>query len=323
MGTATMRAVRLHAFGGPEELIYEEVARPEPGPGEVLVRVHAAGVNPPDWYARRGFENVPAELRPDWAPPLILGSDISGVVTSLGPGVTEWQPGDEVFGLVNFPGRASGYAEYVVSPVTHLARKPAVLGHTDAAAVPMAGLTAYQYLFTHLSDRVGDTVMVNGAAGGVGHFAVQLARAAGAKKVIAVASGRHEEFLQDLGVDRFVDYTRTPVEEVVRDVDLLIDTVGGPHAHRLLPTVRPGGRIAPVFLGDYRRERAAELGITVEAMRQVRSSGSDLAELATLMDGGRVRAAIDSVFPLRDAAAAHTRAEEGHLQGKIVLNVEG
>ncbi|MGW5422146.1 NADP-dependent oxidoreductase [Streptomyces sp. NPDC003943] len=150
MGTATMHAVRLHAFGEPEELLYEEVARPEPGPGEVLVRVHAAGVNPPDWYARLGFENFPVAVRPNWTPPLILGSDISGVVTALGPGVTRWRPGDEVFGLVNFPGRASGYAEYAVSPAAHLASKPATLGHIEAAAVPMAGLTAYQFVFTHL-----------------------------------------------------------------------------------------------------------------------------------------------------------------------------
>ncbi|MGW2836594.1 NADP-dependent oxidoreductase [Streptomyces sp. NPDC001493] len=322
MGTASMRAVRLHAFGEPEELVYEEVARPEPGPGEVLVRVHAAGVNPPDWYARRGFENFPVEVRPNWTPPFILGSDISGVVTALGAGVTEWQPGDEVFGLVNFPGRPSGYAEYAISPAAHLAPKPAALSHTEAAAVPMAGLTAYQYTFTHLHGRVGSTVLVNGAAGGVGHVAAQLVRIAGAKEVIGVASGRHEAFLLGLGVDRFVDYTRAPAEEVVRDVDLLIDTVGGSDAHRLLPTVRRGGRIAPVFLGDYHRERAAGLGVVVETMWQVRSSGSDLAELATLIDAGQVRVAIDSVFPLRDAAAAHTRAERGHLQGKIVLNVE-
>ncbi|MFJ9948841.1 NADP-dependent oxidoreductase [Kitasatospora sp. NPDC091207] len=322
MGTATMRAVRLHAFGEPEELVYEEVPRPAPGPGEVLVRVHAAGINPPDWYARRGFVNFPVRLRPTWAPPLILGSDISGVVAALGEGVTTWQPGDEVFGLVNFPGLPSGYAEYAVAPATHLAGRPRSLGHIEAAAVPMAGLTAYQFVFEHLRSRPGRTVLVNGAAGGVGHFAVQLVKAAGAEEVIGVASGRHEEFLRGLGVDRFVDYTRTPAEEVVRDADLLIDTVGGPEAHRLLPTVRRGGRIAPVFLGEYHRERAAALGITInDGMWQVRSSGSDLAALAELLDTGKVRVGIDRVFPLREAAAAHRHAEQGHLQGKIVLRV--
>ncbi|MFE2724016.1 NADP-dependent oxidoreductase [Kitasatospora sp. NPDC059327] len=324
MGTATMGAVRLHAFGEPEELVYEEVARPEPGPGEVLVRVHAAGVNPPDWYARRGFANLPPGIRPTWTPPLILGSDISGVVAALGEGVTAWQPGDEVFGLVNFPGLPSGYAEYAVAPAHHLAARPSSLGHVEAAAVPMAGLTAYQFVFEHLGSRPGHTVLVNGAAGGVGHFAVQLVRAAGAEEVIGVASGRHEEFLHGLGVDRFVDYTRTPVEEVVRDADLLIDTVGGPEAHRLLPTVRRGGRIAPVFPGEYHRERATALGIAInDGMWQVRSSGADLAALAELLDAGEVRVGIDRVFPLREAAAAHRHAEQGHLQGKIVLSVAG
>ncbi|WP_406196373.1 NADP-dependent oxidoreductase [Kitasatospora sp. NBC_01560] len=322
MGTESMYAVRLHSFGEPEVLVHEEVARPAPGPGEVLVRVHAAGVNPPDWYARRAFENFPVELRPAWTPPLILGSDISGTVAAVGSEVATWQVGDEVFGLVNFPGRAAGYAEYAVAPADHLARKPAGLGHVEAAAVPMAGLTAYQFVVKHLRYGPGGTVLVNGAAGGVGHFAVQLLRVAGAEQVIGVASGRHEEFLLGLGVDRFVDYTRTPAEEVVRDADLLLDTVGGPDAHRLLPTVRRGGRIAPVFLGDYRPERAAALGITLnEQMWQVRSSGSDLTELAALLDSGRVRVGIDSVHPLQEAAAAHRRAEQGHLQGKIVLQV--
>ncbi|WP_374223124.1 alcohol dehydrogenase catalytic domain-containing protein, partial [Streptomyces sp. FH025] len=146
-----MGAVRLHAVGGPEALVYdEEVGRPEPGPGEVLVRVHAAGVNPLDWKARRGFTDVPAELRPSWPLPLVLGTDISGVVVDLGGPDTGWNVGDEVFGLVNFPGRPSGYAEYAVAPAAHLARKPAALGHVEAAAVPMAGLTAFQFLHRYM-----------------------------------------------------------------------------------------------------------------------------------------------------------------------------
>ncbi|MFD4315392.1 NADP-dependent oxidoreductase [Streptomyces sp. NPDC058548] len=320
MGTAMMWAARVHAFGEPGQLVYEEVPRPAAGPGEVLVRVHAAGVNPPDWYARRGFANIPEAMRPVWPLPFTPGSDISGVIAGLGAGVTEWQVGDEVFGLVNFPGRASGYAEFTTSPAAHLARRPAALGHVEAAAVPMAGLTAYQFLVEHLRLTQGSTVLVNGAGGGVGHFAVQLAKAAGAAKVIGVASGRHEAFLKDLGADRFVDYTRAAVEDVVREVDVLIDTVGGPDGHRFLPVLRRGGSIAPVYLGEYHRERAAELGITVGGW-QVRSSGEQLAELARLIDAGRLRVGIDSVFPLSAVAQAHTRAEQGHLQGKIVLRV--
>ncbi|MER7913121.1 MULTISPECIES: NADP-dependent oxidoreductase [unclassified Streptomyces] len=315
-----MRAVRVHAFGGPERLVHEEVPRPAAGPGEVLVRVRAAAFNPPDRYARRGFVDIPEAVRPARPLPFVPGSDLSGTVAAVGAGVTEWRVGDEVFGLVNFPGRSAAYAEYATAPAAHLARKPASLSHEEAAAVPMAGLTAYQLLFEHPGLREGCTVLVNGAAGGVGHFAVQLAGVAGAGTVVGVASGRHETFLKDLGVDRFVDYTRTDVTEAVRDVDLLVDTVGGPDGHRLLPLVRRGGHLAPVFFGEYDPERAAALGVTVGG-RQVRSHGGQLAELAALLDSGRVRVGIEAVFPLREAARAHLRAERGHLQGKIVLRV--
>ncbi|MEU9093249.1 NADP-dependent oxidoreductase [Streptomyces sp. NPDC048428] len=321
MGTATMWAARVHAFGGPEQMVYEEVPRPEAGPGEVLVRVHAAGVNPPDWYARRGFENIPEAMRPVRSLPFTPGSDISGVVAEVGSGVTEWQAGDEVFGLVNFPGRHAGYAEYATSPAAHLARRPGTLGHVEAAAVPMAALTAYQFLVEHLRLGPGGTVLVNGAAGGVGHFAVQLARTRGAGRVIGVASGRHEAFVKDLGADRFVDYTQTAAEDVLHEeVDVLVDTVGGPNGHRFLPVLRRGGRIAPVFLGEYHPERAAALGISVGGW-QVHSSGEQLGVLGGLLDAGRLRVAIDSVFPLSEAAQAHARAEQGHIQGKLVLQV--
>jgi NADPH:quinone reductase-like Zn-dependent oxidoreductase len=322
MSKPTMRAVRIHAFGPPENLVYEEVARPEPGPGDVLIRVHAACLNPPDWYARTGLLNVPEAIRPVVRLPFTPGSDVSGVVTAVGAGVTEWAEGDEVFGLVRFPdldNGGKGYAQYTTAPASHLARKPANIDHVRAAAVPMAGLTAYQYLFDHIRLGEGGTVLVNGAAGGVGHFAVQLARTRGAR-VVAVASGRHETFLRDLGADRFVDYTVTAAEEVVRDVDHVLDTVGGPDGHRFLRTVRRGGTISPVFWGEYHKERGPELGITFPS-GQVHSDGARMAVLAGLIEAGRVRVGIDSVFPLADAAKAHRRAEEGHIEGKIVLSV--
>ncbi|MBB5874243.1 NADPH:quinone reductase-like Zn-dependent oxidoreductase [Allocatelliglobosispora scoriae] len=319
-----MKAIRVHRQGAPDVLTYEEVPRPVPGRGEVLVRVHAAGINPPDWYARRGLANIPAELRPEITFPFTPGSDISGVVAETGAGVTEFAVGDEVFGLLFrlTPGVMNGgkaYAEYATAPVTALARKPVSVDHVQAAAVPMAGLTAYQYLWEILKPDPGATVLVNGAAGGVGHFAAQLAKVRGAR-VIGVASTRHEAFLAELGVDRFVDYTATAVTEAVRDVDVVIDTVGGPHGHRFLDVLAPGGVLSPVFFGDYHRDRAAELGIAVVG-GQVRSDGAGLAELARLIDAGRVRIGIDSVFDLADAAAAHERAERGHIQGKIVLRV--
>jgi NADPH:quinone reductase-like Zn-dependent oxidoreductase len=320
----TMQAVRIHAFGEPEVLTYEEVPRPEPGPGEVLVRVHAAGLNPPDWYARRGFANLPEAIRPRVGLPFTPGSDVSGVVVATGPEVSGLTEGDAVYGLVRFPELNNGgraYAEYATSPAAHLAHKPATLDHVEAAAVPMAGLTAYQLLFDHVGLEEGKTVLVNGAAGGVGHFLVQLAKTKGAH-VIGVASGRHEVFLRGLGVDQFIDYTTSAVEELVRDVDHLFDTVGGPEGHRLLPIVRTGGTLTPVFYGEYHRELAAERGITFRS-GQVHSDGGQMAVLARLFEAGRLRVGIDGVFPLADAHKAHERAEQGHIQGKLVLRVAG
>ncbi|MGV9777880.1 NADP-dependent oxidoreductase [Streptosporangium sp. NPDC003464] len=322
MPETTMMAIRVHTQGGPEVLTYEEVTRPEPGPGDVLVRVHAAGVNPPDWYARSGFTSIPEELRPELRLPWTPGSDASGVVVAVGEGVTEFREGDEVFGMIRFGNMNDGgrtYAEYTTAPVAHLARKPSGIDHVAAAGIPMSGLTAYQNLFGHVGLAGGERVLVNGAAGGVGHFAVQLAKIRDAH-VIGVASTRHEEFLRGLGVDEYVDHTRVPAEEVVGEVDLLIDTVGGPDGHRFLRILRPGGTICPIFFGDYHRDRAAELGIAFRS-GQVRSDGADMAELARLVDEGRLRVGVDSVFPLAEAAQAHARAAEGHIQGKIVLRV--
>ncbi|WP_078959888.1 NADP-dependent oxidoreductase [Streptomyces sp. NRRL B-24085] len=330
----TMSAIRLHEFGGPEVLRHEEVPIPEPGPGEVLVRVHAVGLNPPDWYAREGMPGVPPELRPPFHLPLIPGTDVSGVVEAVGADVDGLAVGEEVMGLLRFPGslQAGAYAEYVTAPASDLARKPAFLDHVHAAGLPMSGLTAWQFLIELGHDHpspfqaarhrpmaldAGTTVLVNGAAGGVGHLALQLARWKGAR-VIAVASGAHETFLRGLGADEFVDYTKDRPEEVVREVDLVLDTVGGPDSRRFLRTVKRGGALYPVYFGDFDGEENARLGVTVTAT-QVRSSGAQLAELGRLVDAGKVRVAIDSTFALKDAQAAHERAARGHIQGKIVL----
>ncbi|HHL3781404.1 TPA: NADP-dependent oxidoreductase [Klebsiella pneumoniae] len=250
MSTQMMKAVQQHAFGGPEVLSYEDAPMPVLQAGEVLVQVHAVGVNPPDSYLRDGYQQLPPEWRPEVRFPLILGTDLSGVV------------------------------------------------------VPLAG----------------KRVLVNGAAGGVGHFAVQLAKWQGAE-VIAVAAGRHEAFLRQLGTDSVIDYTTTAVEETVRDLDLVIDAPGGPASGRFLRTLRPGGALYPIFpLGFAGAEEARQRGVTVSTT-QVRSSGAQLARLADLLDAGVIRVAIDSVFPLAQAQMAHERAAQGHLEGKIVLSV--
>ncbi|MET9010226.1 NADP-dependent oxidoreductase [Streptomyces olivaceoviridis] len=335
MPTHTMRAVRLHEHGGPEVLRYEEVPIPEPGPGEVLVRVHAAGVNPPDWYLRGGLTRMPGEPESTVSLPVIPGTDVSGVVEAVAADVDGFDVGDEVFGLLRFPSfHGSAYAEYVAAPASDLARKPAGIDHVHAAGAPMAGLTAWQFLIDPGHDHpspfqearhrptaldADTTVLVNGAAGGVGHFALQLAKWKGAR-VVAVASGAHEPFLRDLGADRFIDYTKSRAEELVHDVDLVVDTVGGPGSKRFLRTLKRGGAQFPVLPGDFDEEETAKLGVTVSSA-QVRSNGAQLAELGRLLDAGTVRVAIDSTFALADARAAHERAALGHIQGKIVLTV--
>ena len=331
----TMKAVQIHEFGGPEVLRFEEVPVPRTQPGEVLVRVHAVGLNPPDWYLREGMTALPPQMRPQLPFPYVLGTDISGVVEAAAEGVTRFAVGDKVFGMLRFPQPGSAaYAEYVTAPVDELALKPAAVSHEQAAAVAMSGLTAWQYLIEQghehpnpLQERQhtpvpiteGMTVMVNGAAGGVGHLALQLAKWKGAR-VIAVASARHESLLRDLGADEFIDYTKQRPEDVVRDVDLVVDNVGGPHSGRFLPTLKRGGALFPIFLAQVDPDEAARYGVTVSAT-QVHTNGAQLSEIGRLLNEGTLRVAIDSTFALHDAVAAHERAERGHLQGKIVLDV--
>lgn len=331
-----MKAIQFHEAGGPEVLRYDEVPVPRIGPGEVLVRVHAAGVNPPDWYLREGMKVMPAEMRPALEFPLIPGTDVSGVVRAVAPDVRGFAVGDEVFGMLRFPGfEGRAYAEYVAAPAVDLAHKPAGVDHVRAAGAPMAVLTAWQYLvelghdvpspFTGRVHRPvpitsGTTVLVNGAAGGVGHFAVQLAKWKGAH-VIAVASGRHEQFLRRLGADEFIDYTTTRAADAVSGVDLVIDTVGGPDSSRFLSVLKHGGTMLPVFFAPFDPQETARLGITVSNI-QVRSNGPQLARIGRLFTEGRLQVGVDSTYPLSEAGSAHARAAQGHIQGKIVLTVD-
>ncbi len=338
MSAMTMNAVRQHEFGGPEVLLYENAPVPELNAGEVLVRVHAIGINPPDWYLRDGYKMLPPEWQPHVAMPVILGTDISGVIEALAEDVEGFAVGDEVYSMVKFPsglaGESRAYADYVSVPASHIARKPAGIDHVHAAGAPMALLTAWQFLIEQGHNEPnplqpdqhkplpleGKTVLINGAAGGVGHFAVQLAKWKGAH-VIAVASGRHEAILRDLGADEFIDYTETPPEDVVHDADLVLDAVGGPAGSRFLKTLKRGGALFPVFpLGFSGGEEAAKLGVTVSAT-QVQSSGAQLEEVGRLLDAGTLRVVIDSTFPLAEARKAHERAGQGHIQGKLVLTV--
>jgi NADPH:quinone reductase-like Zn-dependent oxidoreductase len=333
-----MKAVRFRAVGGPEVLHYEDAPRPVLAPGEVLVRVRAIGVNPPDWYLREGYRMLPPEWRPPIALPAIPGSDISGEVAAVAEDVDGFAHGDPVYAMVRFPGTLAGdgkaYAEYVAVPASELAHKPAGISHADAAGAPMSLLTAWQFLVDlghHVPNPLqpdrhvpvpleGRKILVNGAAGGVGHFALQLAKWKGAH-VTAVASGVHEPLLRGLGADQFIDYTRAAPETRVSDLDLVVDAVGGAGSARFLRTLRPGGALFPIFpLGFNGAEEAARRAVTVSAT-QVRSSGKQLAELAALLEAGTIRTIIDSRYPLASAREAHERAAEGHIQGKIILEV--
>lgn len=333
-----MKAVRQYEFGGPEVLQYEDAPIPKLKNGEVLVKVHAIGLNPPDWYLRNGYQSLPPEWRPEGSFPLILGTDIAGVIETVAEDVTTFTPGDEVYSMIRFPegmfGDSKAYAEYVTIPADQVALKPKSISQIQAAAAPMSVLTAWQFMIdlghqeqnplqaeAHVPVPLqGKKVLVNGAAGGVGHLAVQIAKWQGAY-VIAVASGKHKAYLRSLGVDEFIDYTQTNADEAVHDLDLVIDGVGGPTTGRFLKTLQPGGSLFPIFpLGFDGTEEAKELGVHVSAT-QVRSNGAQLATIAPLLEDGTITVAIDSTFPLSEVQKAHERAEKGHIQGKIVLTL--
>jgi NADPH:quinone reductase-like Zn-dependent oxidoreductase len=298
-----MRAVRFHETGGPEVLKVEETDRPEAGGGEVLIRVRAASVNPVDWKFRRGFMDVQL--------PAIPGRDAAGTVEQSND--SRFSPGDRVFGNI-----ANAYAEYVVAPVDAITKMPDDLSFEQAAAIPVAGMTAWQTLFDVGGLESGQTALISGAAGGVGHFAVQFARVAGAHAV-GTASSRNRDFVLGLGADRFVDYTSEDVSQVVSDVDVALDTVGGDVTATLVPTLREGGVIVTIASAPP-EEAASERG--ARAILHVTSpSPEQLARIADLVASGEVRIELAEVLPLDEVQQAHELSETGHVRGKIVLRV--
>ncbi|MEU4269492.1 NADP-dependent oxidoreductase [Streptomyces sp. NPDC026092] len=306
-----MRAVVVEQWGGPEKLVEREVERPEPGLNEVLVRVHAAGVNPVDWKTRASGALI------EWGTLPIVGWDVSGTVEAVGPGVGHLHPGDEVFGMPLFPRQAGGYAEYVVAPARHLAPKPASLTHVEAAALPLAALTAWQALVDTADVQPGERVLVHAAAGGVGHLAVQIAKARGAY-VIGTASSAKHELLRELGADEVVDYREARFEDIVSDVDVVLDGLGGETAERSLKVLRTGGRL--VTLPGPDDVPTAPDGVRA-AWVLVEPDHLGLREITALVESGAVRPVVDTVLPLSEAAKAHELGELGRTTGKIVLSV--
>jgi len=309
-----MRAISQNELGGPEVLHEIQVDKPRPGPTEVLVKVHAAGVNPVDVKTRSTGGRL-------GRPPFVLGWDVSGVVEEVGVGVTLHQPGDEVFGMPLFPHEAGGYSEYVTAPSRHFARKPANIDHVHAAGLSLVGLTAWQSLVETANLQPGQRVLVHAAAGGVGHVAVQLAKALGAH-VIGTARQAKHEFVLGLGADEVVDYTEVDFAEAVGDLDVVLDTVGGDYGIRSLPTLRPGGSLVSILpdTADALRDAAAGLDVTADVVL-CEPDQHGLRAVADLVERGLLRVEIDTVLPLALAAKAHELSETGRAKGKIVLSV--
>ncbi|WIX81449.1 NADP-dependent oxidoreductase [Amycolatopsis carbonis] len=307
-----MRVVTQREFGGPEVLRVTEADRPAPGPTEVLVRVHAAGINPVDWKTRAH----PVFMG---EPPYTLGWDVSGVVEEVGFGATGVKQGDEVLGMPWFPREAAAYAEYVTAPSRQFVRKPAGLSHVEAAGLPLAGLTAWQALVDVAEVRSGQRVLVDAAAGGVGHLAVQIAKARGAY-VLGTASAAKHDFLRSLGVDEPIDYRDE--HATAADLDVVLGLVGEDSDLRWLPSLKPGGLLVsvPGGVGARAQEEAAKRGVRTAPIL-VEPDRVGLLGLVELVEAGQLKVHVDQTFPLEDAAKAHEVGEGGRVTGKLVLTV--
>jgi len=306
---APMKAVVIHAQGGPDVLQYEDMPIPEPASDELLIRVHAAGVNPVDWKIREGhLGRIPL--------PSIMGSDFSGVVEALGSAVEGFRQGEPVFGIV---GEESGsYAQYAVTPASRVAKKPAALDPIKAAALPIASLTAWQALFDTAALKPGQRVLIHAAAGGVGGFAVQFAKWKGAY-VIGTASAQNLEFVRGLGAHEVIDYHSQRIEETVRDVDVVFDTVGGETQERSRKVLKPGGILVSIVQPPS-QEAAAAHGVR-GAFLVSKPKGDQLGRIAELVVSGIVKVFVEAVFPLEEARKAQELSQQGHTRGKIVLKV--
>ena len=308
-----MRAISQQAFGGPEVLGIADLERPQPLPSEVLVRVFAVGVNPVDAAIRSGAWPLLGK------PPFVLGWDISGVVEQTGAGVTRFRPGDEVYGMPYFPRAVGGYAEFVVASARQLAYKPTQLDHRHSAALPLAGLTAWQGLVDAAQLEEGQRVLIHGGGGGVGHLAVQIAKARGAH-VSATASRSKRDFILELGADEVLDYHAVDFSSEIDDLDVVFDLVGGDYGERSLTTLRAGGVLVTAAdpMNQDLADKANQAGLRFAGIL-VEPDQDALDALADLVDDGRLRVHLDRSFAFDDIAEAHRHLESGHMTGKIVL----
>lgn len=308
---AMMKAVRIHAFGGPDVLVYEDVPRPEPAADEILIRIHAAGINPFDWKVREGRMQRTHKL------PLIPGWDVAGVVESAGAEVSQFKPGDAVFGLLSVM-KNGAYAQYTVTKAKNMTFKPQAIDFVHTAALPVSGLAAWQSLFGLADISAGQTVLVQGAAGGVGHYAIQLAKWKGAR-VIGTAPGESIDFVSGLGADEVIDYRRIRFEDKVSDVDVVLDLIGGDTQKRSWQVIRKGGILVSSVEISY-PETAAEEHIRAKLL-MAHPSATDLARIAVLVDEGKLRPVVSKVFALAEARKAHEFVQSREMCGKAVLRV--
>ena len=307
-----MKAVLIYKYGGPEELKYGDAPMPEINPDDVLVKVFATSVNPVDWKVREGHSmGIKREF------PVILGWDVSGVIEKVGAEVTDYKAGDEVYARPDVS-RNGTYAEYVAVRAREIYFKPKSIDHLKAAAIPLAGLTAWQGLFDHGKLQAGQKILIHGAAGGVGTLAVQFAKWKGAY-VIGTASEKNKSFLKELGADEVIDYHKENFEEKLNDIDVVFDTIGGETQIKSMQVLKPGGiLVSTVGIKDEAALKAKGLK-GVQYMAQ--SVPGDLKQIAELVDAGKVKPVIAMVLPLKDIVKAHQLSEEGHTRGKIVLKV--
>jgi NADPH:quinone reductase-like Zn-dependent oxidoreductase len=313
-----MKAIVLRGFGGVENLVSEEVPIPDVSDNEVLVKVKSFSINPVDIKTRlgRGHASRLKEYNP-----MILGWDISGIITRAGKSVASLKEGNEVFGMVNFPGHGKAYAEYVAAPESHIALKPFNISHEEAAAASLAALTAWQLLKEKSGIKPGYRVLIHSAAGGVGHYAVQMAKYLGAY-VIGTSSARNRDFVLSLGASEHIDYEKQSFEDVVKDLDFVLDTIGGNNIDRSLLVLRRGGTIISIPSGasETVREKAKASGMIGDTFR-VQSNGRDMKEIADLLQMGTIKSQVSKIFGFEEIQAAHQQIETGKTRGKIVVTL--
>lgn len=314
-----MKAFILEEPGPAENLQLQEISRPNPKKKEVLVKVKALSINPVDTKTREG-KAFHDKLKQD--PPVIIGWDISGEVVGVGEEVEYFKVGDEVFGMVNFPGHGKAYAEYVLSPEEHLAHKSASISHQEAAAASLAALTAWQVLVNQATIQPGQRVLIHSAAGGVGHYAVQIAKYFKAH-VIGTASAHNHAFLKKLGADEQIDYRNEKVEEVVQEVDIVLDSLGEENSLKSLKAMKEGGILVSILGGAKEAVQQKAKERKIEAKNHlVHSSGEDMTKLAELLGEGKLKSHVSHTFAFKDMAAAHQQVETRKTRGKVVVELD-